>query len=347
MMVRWILSSLMAALLAVLARADAAPAPASGYQWKTLTIVTSTGIGGTYDLIARMMAHHMPKYLPGNPTIIVQNMPGGGNVLATNYMYNNAPKDGTTIAVVNDAIPLHQVIDGRGVRYDAEKFNWLGSPGDRNSITFVWHTAGIKTIQDVMRKEVALGGTGVGSSIVIYPTAMNKVLGTKFKVVMGYRSSAEVFLAMERGEVQARSVGLTSVLAEYPAWIKDKKIDILVQMGAARDKMLPDVPLVTELAKTEEQRQILKLVSSPTLLGQPYLAPPGVPAERVAVLRQAFAATMKDKAFLADAEKISYSIIPLTGEQVAQIVHDTVATPPTIVAKTRALIGTAEAGSTR
>jgi tripartite-type tricarboxylate transporter receptor subunit TctC len=230
------------------------------------------------------------------------------------------------------------MIDGRGVRYDADKFNWLGSPGDRNSVTFVWHTAGINNIQDAMKKEVALGGTGVGSSIVIFPTAMNKVLGTKFKIVMGYRSSAEVFLAMQRGEVQARSVGLTSVLSEYPDWIKDKKIIFLAQMGAKRDPLLPNVPLVTELAKTDEQRQILKLISSPTELGQPYLAPPGVPADRVAVLRKAFEATMKDKAFLADAEKISYSVNALTGEEVARIVHETVTAAPTVVAKARALI---------
>ena len=322
-----------------------ASAAAPAYQWKQMTLVTSTGVGGTYDLIARLVARHMAKYIPGNPTIIVQNMPGGGNVLATNYMYNNAPKDGTFIAVINDAIPLHQVIDGRGVRYDADKFNWLGSPGDRNSVTFVWHNAGIATIQDAMKKEVALGGTGVGSSIVIYPNAMNKVLGTKFKIVMGYRSSAEVFLAMQRGEVQARSVGLTSVLTEYPDWIKDKKIIFLVQMGAKRDPMLPDVPLVTELAKTDEERQILKLVSSPTLLGQPYLTPPGVPADRVATLRRAFEATMKDKAFLADAVKLSYSVVPLNGDEVARVVHDTVNAPPNVVAKARALINAPEAGS--
>ena len=333
-MARWFLCSLFALLMALPVHA-AAPAP---YQWKTMTLVTSTGVGGTYDLIARLVSHHMPKYIPGNPTIVVQNMPGGGNVLATNYMYNSAAKDGTTIAVINDAIPLHQMIDGRGVRYDADKFNWLGSPGDRNSVTFVWHTAGINNIQDAMKKEVALGGTGVGSSIVIFPTAMNKVLGTKFKIVMGYRSSAEVFLAMQRGEVQARSVGLTSVLSEYPDWIKDKKIIFLAQMGAKRDPLLPNVPLVTELAKTDEQRQILKLISSPTELGQPYLAPPGVPADRVAVLRKAFEATMKDKAFLADAEKISYSVNALTGEEVARIVHETVTAAPTVVAKARALI---------
>jgi len=172
---------------------------------------------------------------------------------------------------------------------------------------------------------------------------MNKVLGTKFKIVMGYRSSAEVFLAMERGEVQARSVGLTSVLSEYPEWIKDKKIVFLAQMGAKRDPLLPDVPLVTELAKTDEQRQILKLISSPTELGQPYLAPPGVAPERVAALRKAFEATMKDKAFLADAAKISYSVNFLSADEVARIVHDTVSASPAVVAKARALLTTPEA----
>ena len=330
---RAVLSGIGAALCVSAVRA--APAP---FQWKSLTIITSTGPGGTYDLLARLVARHMPKYLPGNPTAIVQNMPGGGNVVATNHMYNNALKDGTVIAVINDAIPLHQVIDGRGVRFDADKFNWLGSPGDRNSVTFAWHTSGIKTIEDVMRREVALGGTGVGSSIVIYPTAMNKVLGTKFKIVLGYRSSSEVFLAMERGEIGARSVGLTSVLAEYPDWISEKKINFLVQLGAKRDPMLPDVPLLTELAKTEEQRQILSLISSPTLLGQPYLAPPNVPADRVATLRAAFASTMRDPAFIADISRISYGAVPLSGEEVARLVHQTVTTPPDIVAKARAVI---------
>jgi tripartite-type tricarboxylate transporter receptor subunit TctC len=330
---RSVLAGIGAALYVTAARAASAP-----FRWTSLTIITSTGAGGTYDLIARLVARHMPKYLPGNPTAIVQNMPGGGNVVATNYMYNNAPKDGTVIAVINDAIPLHQVIDGRGVRFDTDKFNWLGSPGDRNSVTFAWHTSGIKTIEDVMQREVVLGGTGVGSSIVIYPNAMNKVLGTKFKIVLGYRSSAEVFLAMQRGEIAARSVGLTSVLVEYPEWIAEKRINFLVQLGAKRDPLLPDVPLLTELAKTEEQRQILMLISAPTLLGQPYLAPPGVPQDRVAALRAAFASTMSDPAFIADAKRISYETMPLTGEEVARFVHQTVTAPPDIVAKARAIV---------
>jgi tripartite-type tricarboxylate transporter receptor subunit TctC len=267
-------------------------------------------------------------------------MPGGGNVVATNYLYNSAPKDGSFFGVVNDAIPLHQVIDGRGVRYDADKFNWLGSPGDRNSVTFVRADAGIKTMADVLQKEVALGGTGVGSSIVVYPTAMNKLLGAKFKIVLGYKSSSEVFLAMERGEVQARSVGLTSVLVDYPSWVAEKKIVFLFQTGAKRDALLPDVPLMTELAKTEEQRQILRLISSPTLLGQPYTAPPGVPAARVAMLRRAFAQTVADAGFIADAKAARYSLLPISGEEIARIVHETITASPDIIRKARAVVGT-------
>ena len=318
------------------------PAPSTdGFQWRTMTLITSTGVGGTYDLIARLVAKHMPKYLPGNPTIIVQNMPGGGNVVATNYLYNAAPKDGTYIAVLNDAIPLHQVIDGRGVRYDADKFNWLGSPGDRNSVTFVRSDAGIKTIEDVTKKEVALCGSGVGSSIVVYPTAVNKLVGTKFKIVLGYKSSSEVFLAMERGEIQARSVGLTSVLVDYPSWVAEKRIVFLFQTGAKRDPMLPDIPLMTELGKTEEHRQILRLISSPTLLGQPYTAPPGIPAARLAVLRRAFMQTMQDKDFVADTQRARYSISPIGGEEIARIVHETITASPSVIANARAVIGSA------
>ena len=186
------------------------------YKGKTVTIVTSTGVGGPFDLTARALAKHMPKYLPGRPTMIVRNMPGGGNVLATNYMYTQAPKDGTALATVNNIIPLHQVLDGRGVRFDARKFNWLGSTGGSNLFTWVWHTAGFKTMDDVMQRELITGATGAGSGTFIYPNAMNMILGTKHKIVMGYSSTAELDLAMERGEVQARAgASLAGMLQEH------------------------------------------------------------------------------------------------------------------------------------
>src|SRR5437588_12201210 len=187
----------------------------------------------------------MPRYLPGKPTMIVQNMPGAGNVLATNYMYNVAPKDGTVMAVIHAAMPLHQVLDGRGVRYDTSKFNWLGSSGPENEVVLVWSTAGVKTIEDAKNREVVVGATGEGSGIFILPMAMNRVLGTKFKMVSGYKSSEDINLAMQRGEVQARAFGIDSIRSQHPDWLKNKTIDIIAQAGVKRDPELPEVPLVT------------------------------------------------------------------------------------------------------
>ena len=331
-----ILSGVIAVGLAVPALADSAPSPADFFKGKTITIVTSTGPGGTYDLAARLVARFMPRYIPGNPTMVVQNMPGGGNVVATNYMYSIAPKDGTAIATIHAAMPLHQVLDGRGVRFDASQFNWLGSTGPQNEVIIVWHTAGVTNIQQAMEKQVILGGTGEGSGIFIIPMAMNNVLGTKFKMVIGYTSSEDVNLAMERGEVQARAFSMGSIVAQHSDWISQKKIAIIAQAGAKREKDIPDVPLLTELAKTDEQKQILQLVSSAPGLGQPFVAPPGVPADRLAVLRHAFDEALKDKDLLAEVAKLHFDIDPMNGEEVAAIARQTIAAPPDIVAKTKA-----------
>lgn len=324
-----------AGLLAMSQAMSPAHADTDFYKGKTVTIVTSTGAGGGYDLIARVIARHMPRHIDGQPNMIVQNMPGGGNVLATNFMYNIAPKDGTTIAVINNAIPLHQVLDGRGVRYDVRKFNWLGSTGPKNSVLFVWHTAGVTSIKDAMTREITVGGTGPASDTAIYPSVMNKVLGTKFKLVLGYKSSSEISIAVERGEVQARINNISSLISDQPDWINDKKINFLVQLGAKRDKHLKDVPLLTELAQNNEGRQILSLISAPIALGQPYLAPPDVPAERVALLRKAFAETLTDKAFLAETDKLNFEIDPMSGDEVAEVVNGTVNAPAHIIEKTK------------
>ena len=312
------------------------------YKGKTITLITSTGAGGTYDLVARLFARHMPRHIPGAPTIIVQNMPGGGNVLATNYMFNIAAKDGTAIATLHNAMPLHQVLDPTDVRYDADAFNWLGSTGPQNEVIFAWHTAGIKTLQDAMRRQIVLGGTGVGSGLVIIPRMMNNLLGTRFKIVIGYKSSEEINIGMERGEVQARAFGIDSIIAQHADWIADRKIVVLAQAGAKRAAALPDVPLLTELAGNDEQRQIFQLVSSAPALGQPYAAPPGVPPPRLALLRSAFAATLADPAFLADAKSIHFAIEPMNADEIAHIVHDTVHAPPDIVAKAKAAMAATE-----
>jgi tripartite-type tricarboxylate transporter receptor subunit TctC len=311
------------------------------YKGKTITIVTSTGVGGPFDLTARALARHMPRYIPGRPAMIVRNMPGGGHVLATNFMFTQADKDGTFIATVNNSIPLHQVLDGRGVRFDARRFNWLGSTGTSNLLTVAWHTAGFRTIDDVMARELITGATGVGSGTFIYPNAMNVVLGTRFKIVMGYKSSAEVDLALERGEVLARSgASLAGILQERADWIKARKVVVLTQIGAEREKALPEVPLMHELAKTPEQRQILNLISLPPALGRPFFTTPDVPVERVAALRQAFEATMHDEAFLAEARQLNLDMNPFGGDRAAAIVNDTINSSPELLAKAKAVLDT-------
>lgn len=324
--------------LALPTRLAAQEAAGAFYKGKTVTIVTSTGPGGVYDLVARLAARFMPKHLPGSPNMVVQNMPGGGNVLASNYMYDIAPKDGTVIAVVNNAVPLNQVLDGRGVRFDSRKFNWIGSTGGRNEAVFILRSAGVNSVAELKAKEIVLGGTAPGSSIVIYPAAMNNVLGTKFKIVTGYKSSTEVFLAMERGEIMARSGSLASIYAGFPKWIEDKKIVFVAQIGPKRDKDLSDVPLLTELATTDEQRRVLALISSPATLGQPYLAPPGLPEDRVAGLRKAFMMTMEDSEFQAAAAKAQVDLSPISGEEIAAIVAEVVGASPEIIAKARAAV---------
>ncbi len=334
-----------ARLLAVCALLAGAPAFAQEdfFRGKTITIVNSTGNGGGYYNVAQIFARHMPRHIPGNPAMIVKSMPGGGNVLATNFMYTSAPRDGTHIATINNSIPLHQTLDGRGVRFDAGKFNWLGSTGSYNSVAYAWHAAGVKNVADLRQKEITLGGTGAGSSIVIYPTVANNLLGAKFRIVLGYNSTTEIDLAMERGEVQSRTGSYTDLLSERANWVTEKKIDILFQVGAERHPALKDIPLMTDLAGDDEQRAILKLVSSPIALGRPYLAPPGTPPERVAVLRQAFQATMRDPGFLDDMAKLGHEVDPKSGEYIARIVAETIGAPPSIVAKAKTAIGETQA----
>ena len=309
------------------------------YKGKTVTIVTSTGVGGPFDLTARALAKHMFRYIPGRPTMIVRNMPGGGHVLATNFMAQQAEKDGTVIATVNNSVPLHQVLGGQGVRFDARRFYWLGSTGTSNLMTVAWHTSGFKTMDDVMQRELVIGATGTGSGTFIYPNAMNVVLGTKFKIVMGYQSTAELDLAMERGEVAARAgASLAGILQERPTWIKGNRVVVLSQIGDVRDPAFPQVPLMHELAKTTEQRQILSLLSLPPALGRPFFTTPDVPPERAVALRRAFEATMKDEAFLKEARQLNLEMNPFGGVRAAAIVNDTINVPPDLVAKAKAVL---------
>lgn len=337
----WLVRLISCAVLCPLAVQAGEPRGGDGefYKGKTITLITSTGVGGTYDVIARMIARHMPRHIPGHPTMIVENMPGGGNVIATNYMYSIAPKDGTAIATIHNAIPLQQALNAGGVRFDVDKFNWLGSTGSQNEVILVWHTTGVTSIAQATKEQILVGGTGTGAGMVLLPLVVNNLLGTRFKLVTGYLTSEDVNLGMERGEVQGRAFSIGSITSQHPDWITAHKVDFLAQSGAKRDKHLLDVPLLTELAKNDEQRQIFKLIASVPALGQPYLAPPGVPADRLVILRNAFAATLRDPAFLAEAAKFRFDIDPLSADEVAQIVHETVHAPANIIAKAELAMG--------
>jgi tripartite-type tricarboxylate transporter receptor subunit TctC len=308
------------------------------YKGKTVELVISTGVGGGLDLNARTLAPYLSKHIPGQPTIVPKNMPGGGHIRAANYVFNQAPKDGTTIATFIPVFVMSQLLHrSKNIQFDAAKFNWLGSTASSNSTLYVWHTSGIKTLADAKKQQVVMGGTGVGSYTVIYPLVMNSVLGTKFKIVTGYKSTAQIGLAMERGEIQGRAGNnFNSLKAEHADWLKTGKINILVQIGLEKDPEFANVPLLLDQAEDKDDRQVLKFVSTDVVIGRPFLTAPGVPAERVAILRKAFDAAMKDPAYQADAKKAGLEVEPVSGAKIQNVVADFVATPANIIAKAKA-----------
>src|SRR3712207_5304322 len=273
------------------------------YKGKTIDMIISFTAGGGYDAYARLVARYMGEHIPGKPRIVPRNMPGGGGRVAGNYLFNVAAKDGTVIAVMDQSLPLEQAMGDKTIQFDATKFTWIGNPAAENNTTVTWHTSPVKTIEDAKKQEIPIGATGNNTSAQ-FPKAMNALIGTKFKLVFGYPGGNDINLAMEREEVAGRgSNSWGSWKGTKPDWIRDKKINILVQIGLQKTEDLPDVPLLMDLASNPDDRAVLKLLSSPTTIGRPILAPPGVPAERVKALRAAFDATMKDPAFLEDAKK--------------------------------------------
>ncbi len=324
-----------AAATAMLASGASAQSVADFYKDKQITLIISSS-GGSYDLVYRTATRVMTKHIPGNPVFVAKNMPGAGHVNATNFMYNQAPSDGTHVATVGNTIPLHQVLDGKGVRYDAAKFNWIGSTGISNLMTVAWATSGIKTIEDAFKREVVAGATGTGSGTALYPTVANNVLGTKFKLIIGFRSAGEIDLAMQRGEVHSRNgFSLGSLLIEHPEWVSEKKVNFLMQVGDEREAMFPDVPLMSDLARNDEEKQILDLISSTVALGRPLLTTPEIPADRLAALRKAFDATMKDAEFLSEAKRLKFDLRPAGWERITKIVQSTINASPSVVEKAK------------
>ncbi len=300
------------------------------FKGKRIDLHVGTDVGGAYDAYARLLARHMGKHLPGNPTFVVRNMPGAGGMRLANHLYTAARQDGTEFGILNQGAPMSQALNEEGVRYDSRRMNWIGSTHSTVNVAFSWHTSPVKTIQDSHKRELIVGTTGAGSATSFYPELMNQLLGTKFKVVGGYVGQ-DMMIAIERGEVNGRGAYNWANLRDQTDWVRDKKVNILVQMGAERAPDLPDVPLMHELAKNEVDREVLEFVSLSPSMGRPFVAPPGVPAERVAMLRKAFDATMRDPEFLAEAAASKLEIDPTPGNKLAEIVERTLrASPDTI-----------------
>lgn len=307
------------------------------YSGKAISLIVSTGVGGGVDTNARLVAKYFGNHLPGKPSIVVKNMTGAGHLQATNYLYMQAPKDGTHMGAILPAFVGYQVLDGRGSQYDTRNFNFLGSSDVENANLYTWSKLGIKKIEEVKERQVLMGATGAGSYTMLYPTILNNLQGYKFKMVSGYKSTNEIHLAMERGEVSGRAGNFFSSLkAQNPDWLAEKKIDILLQIGEKRDPEWSQVPLLTDLAVNEEQRLIFKLFSAEIALGRVFITTPGVPADRLQALRQAFEKTMQDPGFNADIRAADMQVRPLTHQQAKSLADEIINMPPDLVAKAKA-----------
>src|ERR671916_592585 len=293
------------------------------YRGKRIELYVGSDVGGAYDGYARLLARHIGKHLPGNPGAIVKNMPGAGGMRLANHLYTAARQDGTEFGILNQGAPMSQALNEEGVRYDVRRMNWIGSTHSTVNVAFSWHTSPVKTIQDAQKQELIVGTTGAGSATSFYPELMNQFLGTKFKVIGGYKGNNDMMVAIERGEVNGRGAYNWANLRDQTDWVRDKKVNILVQMGAERAPDLPDVPLMHELAKNDADREVLEFVSLSPALGRPFVAPPGLPPERLAMLRAAFDATMRDPEFLAEAAASKREIDPTPGDKLAEIAERT------------------------
>lgn len=303
------------------------------YKGKQMTMIIGSSAGGGYDAWARTVARHIVKHIPGNPTIIPQNMPGAGTLVATNHLFANAPKDGTVIGGISRDAPLAPLTGAARAKFDALAFTWLGSPTTETNVCIAHKRANVRTLTDVQQKELIIGDTGPGTGTYVYPRVLNTVMGTKFKIVSGFPGSPEVVLAMDRGEVDGICESLDSVMRRKAAQVKDGTIVLLFQAGAEPNPSIKNVPFIMDYAKTEEQKQALNFTYAGQGIGRPFLAPPGIPADRAKALQAAFDATMKDPEFIADAKKQKLDVDPVSGAKLLAILKQLYATPKPVIEK--------------
>jgi tripartite-type tricarboxylate transporter receptor subunit TctC len=329
---RWLTLAAILCVTTTTAQADAA----DFYRGKNLRILVGYGTGTGYDVYARLLGRHIGRHLAGQPNVVIQNMPGAASLTMTNYMYNVAPRDGTAIGLPARGLFIEPLFGNDNAKFEAGKFTWIGSMSRDVALCFTWHTSGIATIQDAMKREVLVGSSGVNGSSHQFPLIVNALIGTKLKPLLGYVDSAGVGLAMERGELEGYcSFTWGSIKSARPKWIEQKQINILLQLTLTKNRELSDVPLVMDFAKDEAARQAFTLVFADQEMGRPVVAPPDVPADRVAALRQAFDATMKDKEFLADAARLSIDIDPIDAKAVERLLDSIYATPKGVIERVK------------
>src|SRR5215470_7009312 len=335
---QWLRMSVVAMLAAGLSTSVAA---ADFYAGKTITISTYGAPGDSYDVYMRLLSRHYGRHIPGNPRFTAVNQPGAGGLLAINHAAMVAPQDGTFLSVVSQGLLIFEATGQRGLQTSIGNFRWLGSFTQSNNVTVTWHTSRIKTIQDAIANEVTVGASGAAGGSVIGPAIYNAVLGTRFKVVYGYQGGVYIDLAMKRGEVDGRGNNTwAGYKATMPNEIRDGLLNVLIQTGLRKDRDLPHVPLFLDLVQGDPAREpVAKFMSQAVAIARPVAAPPGVPPDRVEVLRRAFDATMQDPAFLAEASKIGTEIDPLTGEEVQDIVRRVLATPRPVINQIQKTLG--------
>ena len=331
---------LAAPIVAVSAVPAAAQSVADFYRGKTIQMIIGVSAGGDYDLRARLLARYMSKHIPGNPKIIPQNMLGAGGLVAANWLANVAPKDGTVLLAISSNLPVGQAVGLDGVKYDIRKLSYIGNTTDSPNVINSWHTSGVTRIEQVMEKEFVVGATGRSSGSYYYPAALNRFAGTKFKIVFGYPGGNDVNIAMERGEVGGRGSNLwASWISTRPQWLAEKKIHMLVQIALKRHPELPDVPLMQELVKSELHKQVMTFISADTAIARSIVTTPDVPADRLAALRAAFDAAMKDPALLKEAEQAQQDISPTSGAEAQEIANSIISASPDVVAEAKTILG--------
>lgn len=335
-----LIASLLAATAATSPTAVHAQDESAFYEGKQIRMIIRSGVGGGYDLYARLLARHIGKHIPGDPSVMPVNMPGGGGIVSANFVANVAPKDGTILTMVSQGLPTDQALGlTPSFKADLRTFNWIGNMSSSNQVTVVWHTSKTQSLEDAKNRETLIGSTGAGSVSTQLPALFNNLLGTKLKIIYGYADGREVDHAMERGELEGRGTNpWASYKSAQPRFVAEKLIRPIIQIGLEKEPDLPDVPLLLDQPVGPEDKPVLEFMSKAVMVGRPIGTTPGVPTARVALLRRAFDATLKDPEFMAEANKQNAEINYMSGEQLAKIIDDLIGAPPAVHERVKAAL---------